>query len=245
MGNFWGNSALLNEQSNLNDIRDKGGISGGVLKIIAIFTMAIDHTAAVFYQSGLFSEQVYNIMRCIGRIAFPIFCFLLVEGFLHTRNRKNYLIRLTIFAFISEIPFDLAFSNKMFDFYSQNVFFTLAIGFAALMFIEKFKNQEEIAVIGAGFAFLLANLLKTDYSGSGIILIILFYLSRRKFLRIGASLFLFAQVLIGYIEIYALVALVPIGLYNGKRGFSLKYIFYIFYPAHLLLLYFILHQYLL
>lgn len=244
MANAIDNSMLVEEEKKYSDKKEKIGISGGTLKIIAILTMAIDHIAAALYPAGIYSDFVYSLMRCIGRIAFPIFCFLLVEGFVHTRNKNKYAIRLILFAFISEIPFDLAFSGTMFAFYSQNVFFTLAIGFIAMMLIEHFKGQEQFAVIGAILAILLAHILQTDYDGRGVILIILFYLFRGKYIKISGSLLIFAQVLFGYTEVYALLSLIPINFYNGKRGIKLKYIFYIFYPAHLLLLYFILHTFL-
>ncbi|BCN31437.1 TraX family protein [Anaeromicropila herbilytica] len=241
MTNVLGDSIIQSSHSN-GSTEDKRGISGGTLKIIAILTMVVDHTAAVLYPAGIYADWVYALMRVIGRIAFPIFCFLLVEGFVHTRSRKKYCLRLALFAIISEVPFDLAFSGRIFDIYSQNVFFTLVIGFIALMLIEHFKDNEQMAVLCAVFSVLLAYILKTDYAAGGVILIILFYLFRGKFVKIGASLVTFAMVLIGYTEIYAVFALIPLSLYNGKKGVSLKYFFYIFYPAHLLILYYILHN---
>lgn len=219
----------------------KFGISGSVLKLIAIITMAIDHTAATFYSVGKLDYNTNQIMRTIGRFAFPIFCFLLVEGFLHTRNRTKYAMRLAMFAIISEVPFDLAFADSVYFIYYQNVFFTLLIGFVALMFIDKFKEKEWIGAIIGIAAIILANFLKTDYGSSGVILILLIYLSRRQLARISASIVVFAYAIMGGIETYAIFSLIPINLYNGKRGFQLKYFFYIFYPTHLLLLYYLSH----
>ena len=111
------------------------GLSGSTLKLIAIITMLIDHIGAAVIArlliAGQGSEMLYKIyyaMRAVGRVAFPIFCFLLVEGFFYTGSRKKYALRLFGFALLSEIPFDLAFSGKILEFGYQNVFFTLLIG---------------------------------------------------------------------------------------------------------------------
>ncbi|MCD8119360.1 MAG: conjugal transfer protein TraX [Lachnospiraceae bacterium] len=143
--------------------RAKRGLSGSDLKIIAIVTMFIDHFAAVIlYESlisGAFRTQTawnvayytYDILRLvIGRISFPIFCFLLVQGFEHTRNRVHYALRLFAFALVSEIPFDLAFNQPLdgvlnrfsvfglqfLEFDSQNVFFTLLLGLLVMMLTD-------------------------------------------------------------------------------------------------------------
>ena len=127
------------------------GIPGSTLKLIAIFVMLIDHIAATvisnilvsvnFFMMGSAASQdpyyqtmsaVYFIMRMIGRLGFPLFCFLLVEGFIHTRNKLKYVIRLALLCLISEIPFDLAFSGQVFYTGYQNVFFTLLIGFVVM-----------------------------------------------------------------------------------------------------------------
>lgn len=210
----------------------KHGISGGTLKLIAIITMAIDHIGATLFPSMI-------LFRIIGRIAFPIFCFLLVEGFVHTRSRKKYAIRLGAFALLSEVPFDLAFSNVLIDQYSQNVFFTLLIGFLLLMFFERYKEKEGLCVIAAIIAIYLADLLRTDYGGSGIILIVFLYLTRNKLPRVCGSVFLFANIIMGSLESFAIFSLIPISFYNGKKGIGIKYLFYLFYPTHLLLLYYL------
>ncbi len=114
-------------------------ISGSTLKFIAIFTMLIDHTAYVFVTEN---NYLYLTMRLIGRIAFPIFVFLLIEGVLHTRNKIHYALRLTLFAFLSEIPFDLAFHKNIFFFGYQNVFFTLAIGVFMILAMETISTKE-------------------------------------------------------------------------------------------------------
>lgn len=210
---------------------DKIGISGSTLKIIAILTMLIDHIGAVLLPQYLF-------LRIIGRIAFPIFCFLLVEGFLHTHNIRNYALRLGLFALISEIPFDLAFYHAPFYWLHQNVFFTLFIGLLVLIGLDHFKKsgliQFLIFILGLGAAKLLC----VDYSFFGIAMIVLIYLySIHHNLLILILGIIFLNASAGSLQIFGALAVIPIALYNGKRGLSLKYIFYIFYPAHLLILY--------
>ena len=127
---------------------ERKGLSGSALKMIAIATMLIDHIAATViirvlkfggYNDSLY--QLYRVMRNIGRIAFPIFCFLLVEGFMHTRDREKYALRLGCFAAISEIPFDLAFNGKILEVGYQNVFFTLLLGLLTMMAYDSVMKQ--------------------------------------------------------------------------------------------------------
>lgn len=207
------------------------GINGFVLKWIAIVTMVIDHIGAILYPQEIG-------FRIIGRIAFPIFCFLLVEGSMHTRDIRRYEKRLLLFALLSELPFDLAFYGKP-SFYSQNVFFTLFLG---LLMIEVLHSHKKIdyqmfAVLGACIA---AELLHTDYGAGGVLFILCFYLLyHHKIWKIVVfallNLFYFG---LG-IQIYALACIVPVFLYNGRKGPGMKYLFYVFYPAHLLILYLI------
>lgn len=241
-------------------MEEKRGLTGSALKIIAIITMFIDHLGASLLENGMMrqvSEQsvlsadvaalhAYNkwkavdfVCRSIGRLAFPIFCFLLVEGFLHTRDKRKYFARLFLFSLISEIPFDLAFHREWFYWEGQNVFFTLWIAVLVLAALKYLEKREDIAQAGrwllqagailAGVA--LACFLHTDYEGFGVAAIVLLYLfrkDRRRQAIVGACAFLW--------EVTAALAFFPIYYYNGKRGLQLKYVFYIFYPAHLLLL---------
>ncbi|MDE7311977.1 MAG: conjugal transfer protein TraX [Eubacterium sp.] len=244
--------------------RTKRGISGSTLKLIAVISMVIDHTAAgilgrYLMMSGLGSLDVgnvnevqqwivgnaqlfsiYNVMRMIGRIAFPIYCFLLVEGLAHTRNRMKYAGRLLLFAAVSELPFDLLFKGAVLEFSYQNVFFTLFFGVAVMIGIEWAKEQYcdrpaiaavlTWAVIAAGMA--AAQLANTDYAAIGVFCIVVIYLCRKKKVwQIVAGCIVFAW------ELTAPLAFVPIGFYNGRRGWKLKYFFYLIYPVHLLILY--------
>jgi hypothetical protein len=323
-------------------IKQKRGMSGSTLKLIAIITMLIDHTAATILQRLIVQGQLgmdlsntqsvmdfyahngvllacYSIMRLIGRLGFPLFCFLLVEGFQHTRNVWKYAGRLAVFALISEIPFDLALFAHPFYWDNQNVFFTL---FAGLLVLIGFKTISEKAadkkwlplvsiagavaagcaaayavieiihainslLIGVGseltiatgnvqiicsilfsiIAFTIygimcrknsfmkasvrfadvallvagmtaANLLKTDYSAFGVLTIAVMYALRKKPFKamLGGCVTL---TIMSFSEITCFFTLIPAYLYNGKRGMNLKYVFYLFYPVHLFLLYLI------
>ncbi|MFW5675470.1 MAG: TraX family protein [Acetivibrio ethanolgignens] len=203
------------------------GISGSTLKILAVISMLIDHTAAILLEP---LHPYYTLCRNLGRLAFPIFCFLLVEGYVHTRDVKKYGLRLFIFAIISEIPFDLAFSGSIVGMHYQNVFFTLLLGLCVLYFLDRCQ-EPVLRVLVLIFGMAAATLLRTDYSWKGIAAIVVLYVMRRDRLQqsiIGAVAFSW--------EPPAMLAFLPIYFYNGKRGISMKYLFYVFYPAHLLLL---------
>jgi hypothetical protein len=320
------------------------GITGSTLKLVAIIIMLIDHTAATILDRTLMARGMGELnagnpqavldfmsenagiyyldsfMRLIGRIAFPIFCFLLVEGFKYTHNKWSYAIRLGIFALVSEIPFDLALMNRFLEFSHQNVYFTLLIGLLVLigfeLVSEKLADKKWLpllaaggtvavgcivtygfrgiiqfiniflgaAQLGAGIALkdgvyiiiaivitllclliylimgrkgsfrkgsvlfadllilvagmLLAQLLRTDYSAFGILTIAVIYVLRKSNVKavLGACITL---TIMSLSELTAFFALIPAALYNGKRGWKMKYAFYIFYPGHLFLLYLI------
>lgn len=219
-------------------------LSGSTLKIIAIILMLIDHIgAAILYKiisnPTLMLENyqqirtLYDITRFLGRSSFPIFCFLLVQGFIHTSNRNRFALRLFLFALISEIPFDLALFNGI-TFEHQNVFFTLFIGFCVLWIMDTFLDHVLIQLLAMVAGGVLAYFLHTDYKYWGILLISVLYLFR---FQPGM------QTLAGCVSLFweapACLAFIPLNMYNGKRGLSLKYVFYLFYPVHLLLLYLI------
>lgn len=208
------------------------GLNSFTLKWIAMATMLIDHVGAVLF-------PWHMEFRIIGRLAFPIYCFLLVEGAVHTSNWKKYLGRLCLFAVISEIPFNLAVAGEVFSLEYQNVFFTLALGLMAVLAFRLQKNRP-VAFAAAACCIFAAELLQTDYGGGGVLLILLFYLLKEHVL---AKCICFGAVILlwfGGVEMFALFSVVPILCYNGKKGpGGLKYLFYVFYPAHLLVLYFL------
>lgn len=228
---------------------NRWGISGNGLKWIALITMLIDHVGAVIVIRMLNLEQfdrafwlqIYSPLRSIGRVAFPIFLFLLVEGFLHTRNVGKYLGRLLIFAVISEIPFNLAIAGSVWSLKYQNVYWELALGLVVIWLVrivgEKplhFSIQVVLKLLILTAGMVLAEVLALDYGLYGMISIFVIYQARDNRFRqaaLGAATFLW--------ENPAPLAFLPILCYNGKRGRGLKFAFYVFYPAHLLVLYLI------
>ncbi len=234
------------------------GISGFVLKMTAVVTMLIDHTAASILERIVFTVgadgfyivnktnlyYLYMVMRTIGRMAFPIYCFLLVEGFVHTKNVKKYAFRLFLFALISELPFDMALFNSFWDTGYNNVFWTLFIGLvtiAGLDFFAKNKRWNRIGnilmmLVVAAAGMLAAEFLHTDYGMAGVATIVMMYIFKN---RKTASYVLGVIVLTlmgGIVEAAALLMAVLLHFYNGTRGRQAKYFFYAFYPAHLLVL---------
>ena len=199
------------------------------LKCIAIVSMALDHTGAVLYPSQIW-------LRCLGRIAFPIFCFLIVEGFFHTHDVRRYMGRLGVFALISEIPYDLAFRGVPLEYAHQNVFFTLLIGIGMMILLERNREWPVKAVILL-LAMWLAVLIRSDYNFRGVLLIFVIYIFHEsRWLAVTAG-GLWNFLYQGVIQKYGVLSVLPLALYNGERGRKMKYFFYIFYPAHLLLLY--------
>ncbi len=161
------------------------------MKLLAVIVMLIDHTAAfVLYLYkpamqpilfiGSYELSLYKIMRYIGRTAFPIFVFLLVEGFCHTHNKKKYGINLLIFAVLSELPWNLLHSGTCF-YDKQNVFFTLLLGYIGMVVIERYKDTKIVLskIKQATILFvllLLSMLLKVDYGVVGFGYIVLIYI---------------------------------------------------------------------
>ncbi len=250
----------------------KLGINSFQLKIIAIIAMIIDHI-------GLFFFPEHILFRIIGRISFPIFAFLIVEGFYHTRDIWKYMFRLGVFAVLSEIPFDLLTTGKVFDLRHQNVFFTLLIG-VVLMYVYE-KQYSTFSKVSTVFLIMLAgDIFRTDYGSWGVLMIFCFFIFREMYVyekqystfskvstvflimlagdifrtdygswgvlmifcffifreRMAAKLISAAViniVVFGYIQAFAVMALLPIYFYNGEKGRGYKYFFYLVYPVHL------------
>lgn len=247
-------------------------LSGNSVKIIAAACMLIDHLGkTVFFtviKEILFpmtkvgklpqsvSQLIFNInqnvLYSIGSIAFPLFCFMLVEGYQHTRNKAMFLKRIGLFALVSELPFDLAFFSSFamventFPFYwpYQNIFFTYFWGLCVLMLIEKISMMHQKAValfmqvtIVFVACLLAEKVIHCDYGGYGVFLIVLLYTLRRC--RLYQTLGMLLIPLFKYTPhpISYLCSILIIVLYNGKRGeMNLKIFFYVFYPAHILCL---------
>ena len=221
-------------------------LSGTALKRLACLSMLVDHIGASLLENGLFKQgafwpgdvQLDGVLRLAGRLAFPIFCFLAVEGFLHTHNVKGYLGRLLLFGLLSEVPFDLAFFRTPFAPQHQNVYWTLALGVLAMAGLKRFEKENGLpgwqGLVWAGGCAALALAASTDYHAIGVLIICTLYLTRADRKRqclAGALLFLF--------ELTAPLAFVLVWFYNGQRGACSplqKKAFYWFYPVHLLVL---------
>lgn len=218
-------------------------LSGTALKRIALVSMLLDHIGASCLEAGLFARletvsaplQALDLcLRWAGRLAFPLYCFLLVEGFVHTRNVRRYGLRLLAFALLSELPFDLAFFGATRYSGHQNVYFTLFFGLGALSVLERSAKNGTPTLSGylGALAFgLMAELMHTDYGMLGILLIAALYLERadrRRQCLLGA--------LIVTYELPAPLAFLPAACYNGQRGKCERWeqwAFYWFYPLHL------------
>ena len=180
---------------------------------------------------------VDGVLRMAGRLAFPIYCFLLVEGFLHTHDFKKYALRMLGFALISEWPFDWAFFSGVY-WGHQNVYFTLLLGLLAMKALDTYQTPEGMpalkGILGAAACFLAAALLHCDYDVLGLALILALYMTRkdkRAQCIAGAVFSLFEPV--------APLAFGLVWFYSGERGGSSKleqWAFYWFYPAHIFVL---------
>ena len=224
------------------------GLDDGVLKGIAAALMLTDHVGAILLPEVL-------ALRCVGRLAFPIFAFFIAEGYAHTRDFGRYFRRLAILAVVSEIPFNLE-NGAVFDLTRQNVLFTLCLALLTLRGLEALGRERGFGrwagcglVLAAGFA--AGELLRTDYGGWGVVTVALLYLCRDgKYAKLWLLLAMAAVNGLGMgslampvfggempIQIFAVAALPVIWLYNGQAGpKGLRRAFYVFYPAHLLVL---------
>lgn len=225
------------------------------LHIMAMAFMLCDHLWGTILSGN-------DWLTCIGRLTFPIYAFLLVEGYFHTKNLKRYVGRLTLFAVLSEIPFNLAMGSTVFYPLHQNVLWSFLISIWLIHLNEKAKGKlwRQI-LVGIGtvlLGYILGIVTFVDYYGSGILMVMVFYFFRqRKWwcflgqficlayinfelldgfayeLRLFGETFYFAR------QGFAMLALIPIWLYRGKQGLHnkpLQYSYYAFYPVHLLIL---------
>lgn len=244
------------------------GFSGYDLKIIALITMFVDHFAEVilltFISASGYTDYsqapdmqwisqnwalylLYVLFVCVGRLSFPLFCFCLVEGFVYTKSRVKFFIRLFVFALISEIPFDLAFYGQLIYKEQQNVIVTLLLGFCFMWVANWFSQKVKIksAIVSllldgviASFFATIAYYLKSDYNACGVIMIALMYEFRIN-RKISMALGVIAATIYSTIEVVAILDVFLVERYNNTVGKKMKYLFYTFYPAHLLVLYFV------
>ena len=238
----------------MNKYLEKIHLSSDTLKIIACILMVIDHVSfcLLYHYMNVYHmdivpqtytklNQVYTFGRGIGRIAFPIFCFFLVEGFYRTRNISKYSIRMLAFAIISEIPFDLAHYNVIINNDHQNTLFTLSLGLLMMSLLKYIKENikglsntvtaiTSICVVAAFAEF--STLIHLDYSFKGILLIATLY-----FLRDTKPLQLIAGAAVNSWEKYGPISFLLLYFYDSSIKPKLKYTFYLFYPVHLILIY--------
>lgn len=227
------------------------------LHIFAMVTMLCDHLWGT-------AMLKYDILTSIGRITFPIFAFMIVEGYTHTKNLKKYVLRLLIFAVISEIPFNLMMGSRIFYPIHQNVLWTFLISIGLIHLNELARKKGKIwlnILTGIGtviLGYIVGIITYVDYYHYGILIVLVFYFFRQRkwWSFLGQALCLwyiceemisgFAyEIAIGDTVVYftrqcfAMLALIPIWLYRGKRGYhskALQYFYYAFYPAHMLVL---------
>lgn len=210
-------------------------LSGSWLKVIAMVTMAVDHTAAFipyFYDH----PTLYFAMRTVGRITFITFAFLLVEGFIHTHNRRKYGRNLAIFAFVSQLPYSLI--HEHFLFYTHtNVGFTLLLAFLGMLAMEHYRGDKVRLAAALAAVIIVTVLIRPVRGFAGVGLVWVFYLLRSH--PVSRLFVGFCMTARSYI-VGQTLGFAVLSLYNGKRGFINgpvgKYIFYAFYPLHLLLL---------
>ena len=223
-------------------------MSSFALHIIAMIFMLCDHMWATILD--------YEWLTCIGRIAFPIFAFLITEGYIHTSNINKYIKRMVIFAIITEIPFNLMVSASPIYPFHQNVLWTFVISLLTLKYLS-FDNTKNIfkSILIILLAIIIATVTMCDYFGAGVMMVVGFYIFRKsKLLQLLMMIYVNMILLQGYsypIDIagytyyfpqqgFALLSLIFIWLYTGKQGYHAKWfkIFcYAFYPLHMLILY--------
>ncbi len=230
------------------------GLSGTALQGLAVLSMTVDHIGAVIMRErqvpwvAILREMPALFgMRAIGRAAFPIFAFLLAQGMLHTRSRKRFILRLAVFALLSELPFDLAFYGVAFYPHHQNVFFTLCLGAVCIALVDHGGRAFGLFAILA--TALLAQLLYTDYAALGVMTILMFWSLSSKGKAGTATvvlLFTVGCLLYGrWVYLFCLLSLPLLLCYNGMRGGPAKdsgaairkWGFYFYYPGHLLVLF--------
>ena len=214
-------------------------LDGTSLKLIAMISMVFDHVGDMFFPGALW-------MRMIGRLAMPLFSFCIAEGYAHTKNKQRYLLRMGVFALVSEIPVDLAFEGRV-GLGHQNIMLTFFLSILALMLFDRIRGEGKehaagktlLGILCVCAVAVLALVLRADYTLFAVLAVFLFYVLRNRhpLLRCGVGVgFLALTRTVGYYRATGL-SLIPLLLYNGKRGRGLKWLFYAFYPGHLLLLY--------
>lgn len=251
---------VLSKEISQETVDVRRGLSAFWYKFIAVLTMLIDHASFVllplliawnFLDYTQFLDYYY-LGRSIGRLSMPFFVFFVMEGYLHTRSKSRYILRMLLFGILSEPFFDQAFLQSWFDMTDQNVMFSFALALLALYTVEKLtKRLKGNAYFTAGLSLfiylafaLLASFFSVDYDYYPVItLAFMYHFQEHRKILLPSLTFLILGVLRGdfglFTFVYFIVSLVVAFLlyfYNGKRGPNFKYFFYLFYPLHLLVL---------
>lgn len=226
------------------------------LKWIAVVTMLIDHIGVALVPRD---SVWYIVCRSVGRLAFPLFAFMLAEGYFYTKNFRKYFTRLTVFAIVSEIPFDMMLHGEPVYWGSQNIFFTLLLALGGIAVFDRLAagGRQTLSLFSLIITAFAAEILNTDYGAFGILTVFIFYRYRgeRKALAAWFTVFtlVFAalnafgnlpntrSVVLSLIGGFAALSVIPMLLYNRQKGYSSKfwqYFFYAFYPVHMAVLYF-------
>ncbi len=236
------------------------GIDALTLHILALIFMLCDHLWATVIPGSTW-------LTCVGRLAYPIFAFKIAEGYRHTRNFKKYALRMLLFALISEIPFNLMYGSSVIYPFHQNVMWTFLIALLCLRWMDNIRRKGKLCLtllstVGVALlGYLACTLLMTDYYGYGFLTVLLFHFTYgRKWYSLLAQfaglylingvwikgqvfpVTLFGQTIDFRLQAFAILAMLPILLYNGKPGRKnkgIQYACYAFYPVHMLLLYLI------
>ena len=209
--------------------------SGSALKVIAVVSMTIDHIAYYILDQllGMGDTWFYETMRCIGRFAFPIFAFLIIEGYYHTRHVGRYMTALLVTAIVAEIPWQLLGNEG-----SHNVVFTLLLGLVVVFLIDHIHDALWLMLMETALFSAIATMLNTDYTWHGICLMVVFYLFRK---HRGLTLLFGFSLLMEYGILGSAIGLAIPLMYSGRRGFVrgqwMKYLFYIYYPLHLMIIF--------
>jgi hypothetical protein len=236
------------------------GLSSSTLHIIAMISMLIDHTLKTLIESD-------SWVIALGRLAFPIFAFMAAEGYFHTRNYGKYILRMFLFAVISEVPYDLMKSSKLYDWADQNVLWTFLLALLCIRAIDCVKSKAKkwvyvlVSIVVSFVGMMLGMVFNVDYNGMGVLMVLIFYLFHERkwwckllqfvlllFINVlilgafgpGLMVSVFGQNLEIPLQGFAILSLIPIWLYHGRQGYHSKpfqYVCYAFYPVHMLILY--------
>ena len=237
--------------------KSRPDISSFGLHVLAMAFMLCDHMWAALFPAA-------EWLTCAGRLAYPIFAFMIVEGYTHTHDLRKYMLRLLFWAVVTEIPFNLMYSGSVFYPFHQNVLWTFPISLLMIILTEKCRAKFKpavsviLSVLIAVLGYIAGYVSMADYFGEGVLMVLIFYFFRapnlkNRLLQLICMYILNVELLGGYSyeftlfghtfefaqQGFALLSLVPIWLYRGRQGFhnkAFRYFCYAFYPVHMLLL---------